>query len=278
MLKNTLALDYNFFEILILNQNSSDGTHNFLNSLNNPKTKIYHSKSNLGVAGGRNFLASKSNADFLIFLDDDSWFTEPKALHNLKKNVLEYNADICGFKIIGVDNKLRDWCYPLSQKSFNNKVHSSPYYVGCGHAIRNELFQNLGGYNKKLFFWGEEIDFVLSCLCSTDLNIKYFPDIKVRHVPSKQERFYWTGKRLYYKCRNRLFLFKYFPFSLKKIFLFFAFIIRFIIMGVKYKNLGAVFSAFKDVSELHTLKKLPKNKADEYLLHYIMAKLNLIFR
>tara|TARA_B100001248_G_scaffold257352_1_gene239719 strand:- start:159 stop:995 length:837 start_codon:yes stop_codon:yes gene_type:complete len=278
MIENTFDLDYDYFELLILNQNSSDGTKFFLDSLNNSRIRIFHSKSNLGVAGGRNYLASKSNADYLIFLDDDSWFIESKALNNLKKNILEYNADICGFKIIGDDNKLRDWCYPLSPKNFNQKVHSSPYYVGCGHAIRNKMFKNLGGYNKNLFFWGEEIDFVLNCLCSLDLNIKYFPDITVLHVPSKQERFYWSGKRLYYKCRNRLFLFKYFPFSFKKMFLILAFIFRFIIMGIRHKNLRSVFTAFIDTRKLHTSKKLPKNKADEYLSHYIMGKLNLIFR
>jgi GT2 family glycosyltransferase len=56
-------------EILVLNNNSPDNTHEKLKDY--PRIKYYNSDVNLGFAGGQNFLYSKSSSPNVMFLNND---------------------------------------------------------------------------------------------------------------------------------------------------------------------------------------------------------------
>ena len=56
-------------EILVLNNNSPDDTHEKLKDY--PRIKYYNSNVNLGFAGGQNFLYSKTSAPNVMFLNND---------------------------------------------------------------------------------------------------------------------------------------------------------------------------------------------------------------
>ena len=80
-LKSVFEQTFDDFEILVIDDGSTDQGPNLVASLNNKKIKLI-TKKNEGVAPTRNFGVSKAQADYIAFLDaDDFWY--PNHLKNL---------------------------------------------------------------------------------------------------------------------------------------------------------------------------------------------------
>lgn len=203
------------FEILVVDQNSSDGSVDMIAN-NFPKVKLFALKENLGVAGGRNFGAKQAKGDYLVFIDDDAEFIENNAL---KKVDFVFNCNptinIIAFNVNGHPERPEKYLFFSKEKDyFTNK------YIGCGHAIRNSVFVKLGGYTESLFFWGEEIEFAVKTFSIPNNKILYKGDIVLFHRVSQVSRLKWKDGRFFYKVRNRLLIMKtLFPFPINAIYL-----------------------------------------------------------
>lgn len=202
--KKTLLQNYSNFEIIVVDNNSDDDSINKLKENFSSKIILFESKENLGVAGGRNKGAELSSGEVLVFIDDDAHFNDVECLSNIY-NLFNKNKDIgvVGFKVLDVKGEVRDWVYNKNTINHNEKTFLTNQYVGCGHAIKAELFKKLKGYSKKLFFWGEEIEFCMKVFKYTDKKIIYYPHVSITHRVSSNSRLYWGEKRMYYKVRNR---------------------------------------------------------------------------
>ncbi len=72
------------FELIIVNNYSSDNTIEIVNSFNDKRIKIFNFKNNGIIAASRNLGIQKSNGMFIAFLDsDDIWY--PKKLEECLK-------------------------------------------------------------------------------------------------------------------------------------------------------------------------------------------------
>lgn len=205
-LDRMLDQDYNDYEIIVVDQGSTDGSVDLIQSKFS-NIKLYALKKNLGVSGGRNYGASKASGEYLLFIDDDAHFFSNNSL-TLIVDFLSKNKDvgIVGFQVNDVNGKLRDWVYGKRTKKYYNNIFETQQYVGCGHVIKRELFTKVNGYSDELFFWGEEIEFCIKTFISSNYSIIYNPEIKVIHRVSDSSRLYWSDKRTYYKVRNRFLL------------------------------------------------------------------------
>jgi GT2 family glycosyltransferase len=186
------------FEVLVVDQNSQDGSQQMIKS-KYPLVQLFELKENLGVAGGRNYGAKMAKGDYLVFIDDDAEFVETSAL---KKTELVFQnnpfINIIGYNINGHPEKPeRNLFFSTKKDCFTN------YFIGCGHAIRKEIFYKLGGYSGNLFFWGEEIEFAIKTFSIPKNKILFKGDIVLFHRVSPVQRLKWKEGRLYYKVRNR---------------------------------------------------------------------------
>jgi GT2 family glycosyltransferase len=74
LIQSVLASDYKNIEIIIVNDASSDSTHDVLNKKYGKNKRVYivTNKKNLYTAGSRNIGAKAAKGEFIFFIDDDN--------------------------------------------------------------------------------------------------------------------------------------------------------------------------------------------------------------
>lgn len=91
-IQSCLNQTYLNFEILILDNSSTDNTVKTIKSINSPKIKLYKSNTNVGPYKGLNFLLDKAKGDYIAIQDhDDLWLPQKleKQIEYLNKHKKE---------------------------------------------------------------------------------------------------------------------------------------------------------------------------------------------
>ena len=73
-LKSVTSQTYEDLEIIIINDGSTDGTANIVNSINDDRIR-YHYKENGGLSSARNAGIEISKGSCIAFLDSDDYWT-----------------------------------------------------------------------------------------------------------------------------------------------------------------------------------------------------------
>lgn len=125
-IKSVLRQNYENYEIIVVDDASTDNTLSILNSIKSDKLKIY-SIQHKGVSYARNFAIKKAKGDFIIFLDSDDML-ESWTLFNVNK-IIKKDKDITTF--IGMYNTIKEdnslfGCKSetLKPQKINNKTKS----------------------------------------------------------------------------------------------------------------------------------------------------------
>lgn len=120
-LQSVLKQTFLNFEILILDNNSSDRTLDILEKVSDSRVQIFPSKKNLGPYWGLNFLLEKATGEYIAIQDhDDLWHSEKIAK---QVAILEENKKYiwCGTKTL-----MR---YEGDQKWFEYYLGKETYYT-----------------------------------------------------------------------------------------------------------------------------------------------------
>lgn len=179
--------------IIIIDNNSTE-SYNIVNDyIIQSKLPILYLKSetNLGVARGRNKAIQLAKAPIIVTIDDDAYFKNNDALTNIyhlfnNQYTLENNIGAYCFKVLyGSTGELQVNAFP--HKKFNqyknkNKFLTS-YFIGCGHAILNEVYQKTDLYPVDFFYGMEEYDLSYRILDS-NYRIAYDDTVTIIHNES----------------------------------------------------------------------------------------------
>lgn len=190
-LYSILAQDYEPIEIIVVDNNSSDGTEGLFEA-EFALANIHFEKlsENLGVSGGRNIAMRKAQGEILIVIDDDAIVVDPHATAMVVEK-LETDPSIgaLGFKILDYHTRDIQKGYRIRRgKALDlNSEFDTWGFRGAGHAMRRRVFEEVGPY-PDYFPWGnEEFDIALKIL-DAGYRIVYFPRVEIAHKRSVRGR------------------------------------------------------------------------------------------
>jgi len=173
-----------------------------------PNVHIAEMGKNTGVPGGRNIGTRFGKAEYTVSIDNDAIFESSDALKRVVE-IFEQEPKIAviSFRIknfyTGQDDEL-SWVYPKKLKASRDKSFLTTRFVGCGHAIRRQAFEQTGGYDDDLFFCWEEIEFSYRII-NLGYQLVYSPEISVLHKVAPEARVRWGDRRLYFHVRNAVY-------------------------------------------------------------------------
>src|SRR3989338_3699312 len=182
-LESVLNNDYGNFEVILVDDNSNDGTQAVIgNSIDN-RLKIFTEKTNLGPASARNRAIKESIGEIILLLDADS-FVGRDWIRRHAQIIEETGADIIGGGIEGVSRTIYGRCDALCSW-WTSIPYSRNYYLKGLHlptnnmSIKKEVFRKIGYFDEGLR-WGEDADFCYRAL-KNGIVMYFRSDLVARH-------------------------------------------------------------------------------------------------
>lgn len=238
-------------KLWIVDQGSREEERQFLreSTKNYSNVCITELKQNVGVPAGRNIGTRLGKAKYIFSIDNDAVFESTDALkHVVEIFDNEPKIGAVSFRIKnfynGQDDEL-SWVYPKSLKAKSGQKFLSTRFVGCGHAIRRDVFEEAGGYDGDLFFCWEEIDLSYRII-NLGFQIIYNPEITVLHKVAPEARVCWKDKRFYFHVRNAIYSnFKYNQNFMKASMLAIGYIVKACINLIPLQAMKGIIDAIK---------------------------------
>lgn len=151
-IQSVLAQSYTDWELLVINDDSSDNTEDIVLSFakNDNRIKYIKNEHNLGVQKTRSLALKVAQYEYIAEIDqDDEWLDKDK----LKKQVefLENNKDyvLIGTGVIVVDDKgeeIARYLMPETDAGIRNKILRMNCFIHSSVMYNKRVVQAVGGY------------------------------------------------------------------------------------------------------------------------------------
>lgn len=190
-LTSLLEIDFPDYEIIIVNDGSTDGTKKFLDSLKNNIIKVIHHKNNQGISFAKNSGIKYANHDIIAFTDDDcsvdkNWLTE------LSKGFIDEQTGFVIGQTFYINKKYKGYFPERLVSNLNAK------WPGGGNiAYQKKVFITCNGFNNFYFQYNNEDSEMAIRTVSNGFSFNRAPKAIVYHQAMN-----WTTKSLIRSARN----------------------------------------------------------------------------
>jgi len=163
-LKSLMQVDYKNYEIILVDNNSSDDSINFVKKFY-PSVNIIQLEKNYGFAEPNNIGAKKATGEFLLFLNNDT-VVKPNFISELVKVInTDSKIAICQSFLLKPNGEIDssgDFVDTLGRAYSSRKKFSEVREIlsarGAAMLIRKESFFDLGKFDKNFFASFEDVD------------------------------------------------------------------------------------------------------------------------
>ncbi|NLM97165.1 MAG: glycosyltransferase family 2 protein [Halanaerobiaceae bacterium] len=254
-LKNIRKIDYGNLEVIVVDNNSTDGTVEMIKK-EYPEVKLIQMYNNIGIEA-YNIGFKNASGEYIVILDDDS-FPAPDAIGKMVERFQENEKlglvafDVRNFYNYDEVKKIAQDAL-TDQNEKTNVAESDQYLMafnGAGAGVRRKLLEEVGYYPEEFFLYWNEQDTAFRIL-NKGYQINFFSDIISYHKYSPKNRKSWRAP--YYYTRNAFWLiWKNYPLDMV-IRLTIELIYNCFYSSLEQKTfiyIKAMFSAFKNISKL----------------------------
>ncbi|MEA2016405.1 MAG: glycosyltransferase family 2 protein [Actinomycetota bacterium] len=237
-IENDVEKDGLDYEILLVDNNSDDGSVKFLKGKSRENSRLYliENKSNTGFSKASNKGTLKARGHYLLFLNPDTKFLSgnfSELVRFYEERDKNGKAGVTGAKILNSDGTLQygQRSFPTPARQFyesyflhkifrknrifgsyflswwdHDKAREVDWLTGSFMFIKRDYFLEAGMFDGDYFMYSEDTDL---CLKLKRRNYKnyYFPDMVIEHADSgiasrdmaRREAGIWKSRRLYFK-------------------------------------------------------------------------------
>lgn len=221
-IKSVQGMDYSNFEILIVDNGSTDDSVKILREAF-PDIAVIRTGRNIGYTGGNNAgikHAMEQGMDYAIILNNDTivekdfvseWvavaerdktigMSSPKIYYYDRPDVIWY-AGATFYPLIGYG---RHRGADRKDNGRYDRVEDTKRPCGCALMVSRKLCEDVGLLNEDYFCYYEEVDWSYRAR-EKGFRVVYIPSARVWHKVSASTGGVRTGKYLYYSTRNLLY-------------------------------------------------------------------------
>lgn len=191
------------FEIIVIDNASVDDSVEMLNSFkkNYPNLHVIANKENLGFGKANNQAVQQAKGKYILFLNSDTLVKD-----NAIQKLLEFaqthpEAHFVGGKLLNSDNTDQPSAGPFYSlpviigalffkgdywgltRYSPDEIKKVDWVSGACILTKKEYFESLGGFDKNIFMYMEEIDLLYRAR-QKNLSTYFFPEAKFTHFGS----------------------------------------------------------------------------------------------
>jgi GT2 family glycosyltransferase len=160
-----------------------------------PDSFFIRNEVSRGACANRNAAMQLASADFIVFLDDDSCFTDPEDLNSAVARMQSAPAiGMLSFAVYASDSPV-----PPSLPARAERYISR--FIACGCMLRSEVFAQIGGFREIYSYFGEESEYGMR-IWDSGWRILFFPMVLIHHRLSYVNRS--LGNTIRHSVRNTL--------------------------------------------------------------------------
>ncbi len=160
--------NYPKIEILVIDDNSTDGTQEFIRE-NHPDVRLFSNKKNMGPSYNKNLGILKSRGEYLLFMDSDSEFVNEHSIFSMVSALksdptigsIGGDGTLEGGKIVASCGRKKTW-YGLGKNvDIREGMKECDYLPTSNCMTRKSVAENVGGFDPHYFYMTEDREFGL---------------------------------------------------------------------------------------------------------------------
>lgn len=198
-------LDKKYFDLIVVDNNSNDGTADLVNQYKKDYPIKYYFEENQGLSYSRNRGVKESRTEYVAFLDDDAkadsyWLKNAWSIIKNKKPKI-FGGPILPFYDSKKPNWFKDDYGTMTIGNEERRLLRHEYLYGSNIFIQRKIFEAIGYFDINIgmkgikISVGEESELQERSHCN-NIKIFYFPWLKVFHlVPKEKMRISYMLKR-----------------------------------------------------------------------------------
>ena len=191
-------------EVIVIDDASTDGTSELVRT-KFPEVTLHRAETAQGYIVQRNRGAHLARAPFIFSIDDDACFSTTTIV---AKILAQFDQPRIGAVAIPFIDVRQDPNLVRQQAPAEPGVFVAPAFIGTAHALRRDIFLELGGYREFLFHQGEEGDYCLRMLARGYV-VRCGRSDPIHHFESPRRDFHRMD--IYGRRNNVLFAWHYAP-------------------------------------------------------------------
>lgn len=226
-LKSIMQSDYPNFEVVIVDNNSTDSS---FEQAKNDFSRFHFIKNskNIGFSGGNNIgirFALEKFADLVFVLNNDTIIDKNTLSALVTTSMQNEKAGIISPLIINGNNKkiwfaggIIKWHAMKTShlhKTQSKLPYSSQYLTGCAMLIKKEVFKKIGLFDERFFLYYEDADFSMRSK-KAGYALLLDPTTTIQHLEQSE----LSSEKIYYLVASGLLFFSLHASFLQKIWIY----------------------------------------------------------
>jgi GT2 family glycosyltransferase len=181
------------FEIILVDNNSSDGSPGYIRA-HFPQVTLIENKENTGFTGGANTGIRASRGEYILTLNNDT-ITDPRFIENLVKPMMsDPRLGMCASKMLFPDSRINStgicisrsgaaWDRGIFEQDSGQYDREEDVFGPCAGAAlyRKSMLDEIGLFDEDFFIFMEDVDLAFRARLA-GWECRFVPSARVIHI------------------------------------------------------------------------------------------------